>query len=680
MASNLRRSKRTVGKRISDLQSRVSYLQKRPAPRRIGNRVIRGTQLVPGAVTRDELALPVTQTLDGKNSIYRQPTEPTGGTYVVGDCWYDTDDGYKLYIYTATSETTFAWVLSQDAGINEAQLTADGKNKVYRQISMPVGGVYAINDLWFDTDDGNKVYGWTGTAWASLVDAGIAAGIAAANAAQVTADGRNRIYRQTTAPTGGVYVPGDLWFDTDDGNKVYGWTGTAWASLVDAGIAAGIAAANAAQATANGRNRIFRQATAPTGETYAEGDLWFDTDDDNRFYRYVSGIWSGFLVGNNAIATLSANKLTAGTIDASVITVSNLDAGNITAGTIAAARITTASIAAAEINASKIVTGTLNASVVTVSNLDAGNITTGTFTAGGGVELGNDVGPGTGHTGLSLSGANFNNIFLRRESDGVLFFRINENGTNSLTFDSLSGVLAVTGTITAPSGAIGGWTINSSGLRNAAGIRTVNLYPAAGFASDPVLDITYGSSRSAVSASGLTLYNDASIDCLLATDQLFLRTGYVDVSHYYMDSTATSDSVDNIVRDSSTGRLYIKTSNRDLKENILPVGNSLSTLEKLSPVSFNWKITDEDRQKDTDYKILTKQTYKSMGFILEEVLEVSPELVTWRKNKEEDGGPPQPGYWKVDDFVALAIQGIKDLSKKVTALENEISILKGSND
>ena len=56
------------------------------------------------------------------------------------------------------------------------------------------------------------------------------------------------------------------------------------------------------------------------------------------------------------INTLSADKLTAGTIDASVITVSNLDASNIS-------------------------TGTLDASVVTVSNLDAGNINTGTLSA-----------------------------------------------------------------------------------------------------------------------------------------------------------------------------------------------------------------------------------------------------------------------------------------------------------
>lgn len=95
--------------------------------------------------------------------------------------------------------------------------------------------------------------------------------------------------------------------------------------------------AAAALSTANGKNKIYRQATEPTGGTYADGDLWFDTDDDNKMYRYSSTpspVWTGFTLGNNALTNISANKITAGTIDASVITVSNINAGNIVAGTL----------------------------------------------------------------------------------------------------------------------------------------------------------------------------------------------------------------------------------------------------------------------------------------------------------------------------------------------------------
>jgi hypothetical protein len=99
-----------------------------------------------------------------------------------------------------------------------------------------------------------------------------------------------------------------------------------------------------AQASADGKNTIYRQDSQPSGGTYVTGDVWFDTDDDNKIYRYNSATttWVGFTLGNNALASISANKITAGTIDASVITVSNLDAGNITTGTLTGRTIRTA--------------------------------------------------------------------------------------------------------------------------------------------------------------------------------------------------------------------------------------------------------------------------------------------------------------------------------------------------
>ena len=59
------------------------------------------------------------------------------------------------------------------------------------------------------------------------------------DAVEVSVNGKNHIYRQTTAPDGTVYplTEGDVWFDTDDGNKQYYWTGTAWVSVQDTGIA-----------------------------------------------------------------------------------------------------------------------------------------------------------------------------------------------------------------------------------------------------------------------------------------------------------------------------------------------------------------------------------------------------------------------------------------------------------
>ena len=90
--------------------------------------------------------------------------------------------------------------------------------------------------------------------------------------------------------------------------------------------------ATTALSTANGKNKAFYQSSAPTAT--ATGDIWFDTDDDNRIRRWNGTTWEETALGDNAIASLSANKITAGTIDASQITVSNIDAGNITVGTL----------------------------------------------------------------------------------------------------------------------------------------------------------------------------------------------------------------------------------------------------------------------------------------------------------------------------------------------------------
>lgn len=51
---------------------------------------------------------------------------------------------------------------------DNAQTFAETKNAVFRQTGTPSAatqGPFKVNDLWFDTDDGNRLYLWTGTAW-----------------------------------------------------------------------------------------------------------------------------------------------------------------------------------------------------------------------------------------------------------------------------------------------------------------------------------------------------------------------------------------------------------------------------------------------------------------------------------------------------------------------------------
>jgi hypothetical protein len=192
----------------------------------------------------------------------------------------------------------------------------------------------------------------------------------------VLLDGKTKAYYQTTAPTTGLNE-GDIWFDTDDGNKQYFYTGTAWVSVQDTAIAA-------AQSTADGKNKVFRQTSAPTAS--AAGDLWFDTDDDNRIYRWSGTTWVANDLGTNALANFSANKITSGSIDASVVTVSNINAGNISTGSLASARIAAGTIVASQIatgtiTATQIAAGTITTTQLATGTLSANNITTGTLSA-----------------------------------------------------------------------------------------------------------------------------------------------------------------------------------------------------------------------------------------------------------------------------------------------------------
>lgn len=117
----------------------------------------------------------------------------------------------------------------------------------------------------------------------------IAQGLAAD--AQATADGKVQTYYQTGAPTAeGI---GDLWFDTDDGNKQYRWSGSAWVAVQDAGIGQAITDAAGAQATADGKVTTFYVESTPTAE--ALGDLWYQPSSE--YLRRWDG--SGWVIVSN---------------------------------------------------------------------------------------------------------------------------------------------------------------------------------------------------------------------------------------------------------------------------------------------------------------------------------------------------------------------------------------------
>lgn len=423
------------------------------------------------------------QTAVKKSQIFRQTSAPTTGMGV-GDLWFDTDDGNKAYWYNGST-----WVVTQDGGIataqttadsattaasnaqstadsastaasnaqstadaassaaTAAQTTADGKNAVFRQTSAPPSTSRKLGDLWFDTDDGNKPYQWNGSAWVSAQDASIATAQtaadtasadaaaaqstadaaasaassaqstadaaasaastaqSAADAAQTTADGKNKIFRQTTAPTSGM-VAGDLWFDTDDGNKPYTYSGSAWASAQDADIVTAQNTADSAMSTANtatilasGKNTIFYQSSQPT-TGMKKGDTWFDTDDGYKIRTYSGSAWvltqdsatalSTAQDAQNDATTAINNASTAqGTADSALTaangknkvtrSINDASGAGTTVGDLWYKIVSGSVVGMWQWDGSTWVEQTIDG--VVVSNIDAGSITTGTLRA-----------------------------------------------------------------------------------------------------------------------------------------------------------------------------------------------------------------------------------------------------------------------------------------------------------
>lgn len=116
-----------------------------------------------------------------------------------------------------------------------AQSTADGKIVAYYQTNKPTSGM-GEGDIWFDTDDNNKQWIFHSGTWKVAQDKGIGNAINLAQTAQTTADGKVTTFYQTSAPHRAAKDVGDLWVDTDDNNKLWRWSGTKWQDARDVTI------------------------------------------------------------------------------------------------------------------------------------------------------------------------------------------------------------------------------------------------------------------------------------------------------------------------------------------------------------------------------------------------------------------------------------------------------------
>lgn len=129
-----------------------------------------------------------------------------------------------------------------------------------------------------------------------------------------------------SAPTASAI--GDIWFDTSNGNLQYRWDGSSWVSVQDGSIATAssnastaLSTANAAQTSANGKNKITYSTSSPSGSGTNTGDIWWQYSGGNIIGQWAwnGSSWASAPITNAVIANLDAGKITTGTLSSITI-------------------------------------------------------------------------------------------------------------------------------------------------------------------------------------------------------------------------------------------------------------------------------------------------------------------------------------------------------------------------
>src|ERR1043166_4977171 len=120
------------------------------------------------------------------------------------------------------------------AGILSALAAANTAITLFYQTSAPTGA--ATNDLWVDTDDGNRLYRYNGSVWQEVTDTRVALALTNAAGAQATADGKVTTYFTETQPT--ATAIGDLWYRPST-QYLSRWNGSTWPGVSSIGAVAG---------------------------------------------------------------------------------------------------------------------------------------------------------------------------------------------------------------------------------------------------------------------------------------------------------------------------------------------------------------------------------------------------------------------------------------------------------
>lgn len=233
----------------------------------------------------------------GAKHVFRQPNEPdplTQGPFSDNDIWIDTNDSNRQYLWNSLTET---WVDTTNQATGRGALAAssleaisDGEVTIFVQETTPANP--QVGDLWYNQRE-DILWIRDSTGWQRITDPFTKNTIVnaiinkAAQDAVALADAKIQTYYQAEAPTN--LAPennGDLWFDTNDNNKLYRFQFPTWVLVSDPRIAKAFDYVFLQGAILDGTIFVYFSTVAPTEQNQAaldpprpapsQGDLWLD--------------------------------------------------------------------------------------------------------------------------------------------------------------------------------------------------------------------------------------------------------------------------------------------------------------------------------------------------------------------------------------------------------------------
>jgi hypothetical protein len=413
-----------------------------------------------------------------------------------------------------------------------------------------------------------------------------------------------------------------------------------------------------------------------------------------------NGIFTGIVSGTGVLSLVSnTNSLT---WDGSNLTVSgsiNATDGTIGGFTIGDHTLTTTNFTIGDSTQTYALNASNNFTVTHVGDVEASNINI----TGGGINIDNvfvveNDGAVTA-TNISITGGPTSGNVISINGDGTVF-TVDSDGKLTATGAE------ITGTINAEDGTIGGWTIgettissgdivldSANGEIDAGLVKLVsneiqfdgsgqitftglgNISAGVDIIGNSVISFSSRvySNQGATFLGGFytrgnVVVNDGTLVIEKPEDPFsILTSGGIAASENISTSSnlvAGGDAqIDgnvqvggNVVANGNV--IAFSSSDKQLKNNIKPLTNSLDKIIKIGGYEFDWDETKQDDFKGND-----------VGVIAQEIQEVLPQVVTKQKD----------GYLavKYEKIVPLLIEGMKELNKKIEDLEKQIFKLKG---